>query len=152
MLWFQMLLRGKRGIDCAITCKNGGTCLYYEDGKKFSCVCPITHCGVACQILNPCMYGGICAQVSSSGRIMCKCIKGTSGPRCSKLTKMAIRKGMGKIPEKAWFLWTTWAVICVTCIVFVLSIYMCRRKLHLPVILEPSEHEKFNQHHAGQQV
>ena len=72
-------------------CQNGGTCV--EDGEKeegYSCVCPPTHTGQACEQENTCdavhcFNGGTCTALED-GRYGCVCTEGFGGEKCQLLT------------------------------------------------------------------
>lgn len=69
-------------------CRNGGTCVYSNQTRSFSCACPATYtdplCGtrVAFCANNPCKNGGTCNQRAGELRGNCTCPSNYGGPTC----------------------------------------------------------------------
>ncbi|XP_066920406.1 uncharacterized protein [Clytia hemisphaerica] len=68
-------------------CKNGGTCLLFDDGGSFECKCTKYSYGTRCENMfmcqpkNPCKNGGKCEE-KGDGKFECKCPPNTTPPVC----------------------------------------------------------------------
>jgi protocadherin Fat 1/2/3 len=71
----------------AASCENGGTCVEAVGG--FTCVCPTSHTGPLCELVNSCatttcFNGGTCSALPSG--VECLCSADFDGPNCELLT------------------------------------------------------------------
>lgn len=69
-------------------CKNGGTCVFSNKTRSFSCACPHTYtdpfCGSRIPFCDtdPCKNGGTCNQKSDAYEGNCTCPTNFGGPTC----------------------------------------------------------------------
>ena len=73
--------------ECSyVVCQNGGTCMDTGSGPGFMCECPSDYDGQYCETpelfcsSNPCMFGGICSEMS--GTFSCLCPLNRGGRTC----------------------------------------------------------------------